>query len=964
MKRFAIAALALLTGCSGSLPLVPSSSSAPANARPADRAGAQSANRPKGHTKASFYMTIPRQRRNAPHALHPNTVSSETMSVGVKVNDQPEQIFGATKNSKNCSVIGVGLRCLMIVKNIPFGDDTFSIRTYSLPHGGGYTLDEETAPVHVTPSIVMITFTLGPVFSNANDGGPGSLRDAVAHANAGDTILYDGPQPATIVLASQIELTKNVNIYGPGVGSLIVTGNHATRLFSVDSGVTAVVGAMTMQNGKAEYGGAMLNEGSLTLFDVTLDSNQAHTTTARPRPYVQPRAPAPRLPVRPVVGWHRLHPGVPRPRNPRPVRPHHRHPHFSSGPGDGGAIYNDQGASLDLEGDTFVSNQVDDDYEGGAVFNTSTSTLLSNGSSFIGNSAAYGGAIESDGILNVKNSTFLSNTGWHGDGESGAWGYGGAIHTDGTATIASCDFENNVAGGGNGDDSYGYGGAVAVEEGTATISSSTFKSNVAGAPLASPNSYGYGGAVYNDSGSVVVLNDDQFLDNTAHGDDSSYGGAVASYYAVRGTGDTFGANHVVTNTDGYGGAIYADDDIKLSQSPLSSNDVTASYGSRTAAGGALYTDGTATLTNVSFSSNTATGGASSGTAYGGGAVLENSQNVLTNVSFAGNTATASGVEPFAEGGALLLDSTATITASTFESNSAIANGSSGLGYGGGIALEDITTIVRSTIEGNQATQYGGGIFTDETLTLKNSTLASNAVTHTYSTGMGGGGIFNDALLTVSGTTFSSNTVSSGGSGSGGGGLANDDTAVISNSTFSGNSSAIDGGGIYNYPGSTATFVNVTAYQNTATGLGGNIDNLSGATFNLQNSIVAGGTANTGMDIDNGGTLNSLDYNLIQATIAGGGFTKQSHDLYPAAAGPGLLALANNAGPTQTHADTTSSAGYAYIPLAFCTGATPAITADQRGKPRGPGGDGLCDIGAYENQTPYGGGGSAFRTIKR
>ena len=62
--------------------------------------------------------------------------------------------------------------------------------------------------------------------TNTNDSGPGSLRQALADANDGDTITF--AVTGTIVLTSGgLVIDKNVTISGPGADRLSIDGNQA-----------------------------------------------------------------------------------------------------------------------------------------------------------------------------------------------------------------------------------------------------------------------------------------------------------------------------------------------------------------------------------------------------------------------------------------------------------------------------------------------------------------------------------------------------------------------------------------------------------------------------------------------------------------------------------------------------------------------------------------------------------------
>src|SRR5262245_50462290 len=67
------------------------------------------------------------------------------------------------------------------------------------------------------------TFTV----QNLNDSGPGSLRAAITAANAhpnADLIKFANGLTGTIHLASQLSITEDLTINGPGAGSVTVNG--------------------------------------------------------------------------------------------------------------------------------------------------------------------------------------------------------------------------------------------------------------------------------------------------------------------------------------------------------------------------------------------------------------------------------------------------------------------------------------------------------------------------------------------------------------------------------------------------------------------------------------------------------------------------------------------------------------------------------------------------------------------
>ena len=84
--------------------------------------------------------------------------------------------------------------------------------------------------------------------TNTNDSGAGSLRAAVAAASSGDTIVFSLTTPATITLAHEIIVDKELVISGPGMAKLFISGGNSTRIFKVTAG-TLHISNMTLGNG-------------------------------------------------------------------------------------------------------------------------------------------------------------------------------------------------------------------------------------------------------------------------------------------------------------------------------------------------------------------------------------------------------------------------------------------------------------------------------------------------------------------------------------------------------------------------------------------------------------------------------------------------------------------------------------------------------------------------------------------
>jgi CSLREA domain-containing protein len=254
-----------------------------------------------------------------------------------------------------------------------------------------------------------------------------------------------------------------------------------------------------------------------------------------------------------------------------------------------------------------------------------------------------------------------------------------------------------------------------------------------------------------------------------------------------------------------------------------------------------------------------------------------------------------------------------------------------------------------------ATDCGGGVFNSGTLTLRR-------VAVTGSQADCGGGITSAVMgspptLTLIEVLVGGNATDEPTNGVGGGiTLESDTVAQLRNVTISGNTSHQGGGGVWQ-EGGTATLNNVTIADNAAdsdangSGDGGGIQ-VAGGTAAVSNTIIGDNddrsTGTNPRAPDCAGTLQSGGYNFIEnlagctvGGVAAGNITNKN---------PQLFALADNGGPTQTHAlRKGSDAVDAGNPAAPGSGPTACETTDQRGIPRPQGA--RCDIGSFERAQP-------------
>jgi hypothetical protein len=283
------------------------------------------------------------------------------------------------------------------------------------------------------------------------------------------------------------------------------------------------------------------------------------------------------------------------------------------------------------------------------------------------------------------------------------------------------------------------------------------------------------------------------------------------------------------------------------------------------------------------------------------------------------------------------------------------NGDGGVGglggWGGGVYSSGDVTVFDSEITGNSAGAGGRG---GNGGSGGSSGIAAGGAGGDGGPGGSGGGLeANTVNGEISQSTVSGNAAGTHGDGGAGGngtsqgaagdpggdgsgaGLNLNGVFFVRNSTISGNQTTLGlGGAIYN--GSDLFMNNVTIASNAAA-RGGGLINIGGQVV-VHNSILADNVASSDAP-DCLGTINSNGKNLIEDPEGCAGF--EEGDLTEV--DPQLLPLADNGGPTQTHAITKSSPAYnAAEQAAPGTISGSCLERDQRNKKRT-----ACDIGAYE-----------------
>lgn len=465
-----------------------------------------------------------------------------------------------------------------------------------------------------------------------------------------------------------------------------------------------------------------------------------------------------------------------------------------------------------------------------------------------------------------------------------------------------------------------------------------------------------GGSSTPGAGIMIRTDSNLTLDNVevSGNNNSGRGGGIYNYYATLTiqNGSVIGRSGA-PNTGCGGGGIFTEG---TASTITTLDNSTVSYNQSLAcAGGGFFVLSGAQLViqNGSVVSNNIGGDPTPIPApdhVGGGGIYGTASPIITitDSTISGNTVNCNGTVGCG-GGGLKGGSSVTITNSTFSNNTVNCNASTSCGGGGVYNIGATITVTDSTFSGNTASRDGGGFYNTNALTITNSTLSNNSA----STSGYGGGINNTsaASVTLTDSTLSNNSAWSGG------GINNDGTATISHSTFSTNQTVLSdstahGGAIANSATGTLSATNSTISGNLSGGIGGVI-NLG--TLTLVNATLSGNTANQGGGSNPGGLYNlgTLNYsNTIIANSTGvgecgntGTIGTNNNNLVEDGScsaalngDPNLGSLANNIGPTQTHALLSISS-----PAVDAGASCPAT--DQRGITRPQGS--ACDIGAYE-----------------
>ncbi len=324
------------------------------------------------------------------------------------------------------------------------------------------------------------------VVSNINDGGAGSLRQAIldANATAGADLIQIRAAGTVHLLSALPPVTEAVTLAGPGAGQFVVDGGDSVRVLDITAGGVTISG-LTIQRGSVTGAGAdgagIRSAGSLTLTHVALLSNTAQSRGG---------------------GLYATGALV--------VIDSLFQDNHSAG-GTGGALRSNAGANI--SGTAFLNNSSWGD--GGALFALGatwiTNTLFQANQCLAG--SCDGGALFGFPQTALANAEFIANTAQDQGGGAAlpgspvvtnslfrenraVFGIGGGLMTQGAATIQGTTFLSNTA--------RSDGGALSAS-GALTVTGSVFESN--------QSTLATGGALY--ASGPLAVRDSLFLRNAA-----------------------------------------------------------------------------------------------------------------------------------------------------------------------------------------------------------------------------------------------------------------------------------------------------------------------------------------------------------------------------------------------------------------------------------------------------------------
>jgi hypothetical protein len=401
----------------------------------------------------------------------------------------------------------------------------------------------------------------GFAVTNLRNMGPGSLRDAIDQANSrmgDDNIVFASKLKGPIKLKSPIEITDDVRIDGLGK-KIGITGKSKTQLFVIEgAGIDVDLISLKLKKGFGESGGALSIDdpgGTVTITNCLFTKNAAVGTKGSAASMDGGVASG---------GAIRIEAGTLIIRQSK----------ITGNRAIGGDGFTD---TRTVDGSPYTYEYAGGDAKGGAIdaaegtaVTISDSKLTKNSvvsGKGLGTSAALGGAITSEGMLEVRNSVVSKNSA-NGEGVAA----GGGVHSLGDGSFTNVTISSNSASTANGaKGTAAHGGGVFHGEGqTLTVVQSTITGNTAFAGNATNGAKGRNGARGMDGGNGY---------NGEPGEDGADGD-----YGYAG-GDADGGEDGEVGGDALGGGIFNAGTLTLQTSTISGNKAMAGDGGNGGNGG-------------------------------------------------------------------------------------------------------------------------------------------------------------------------------------------------------------------------------------------------------------------------------------------------------------------------------------------------------------------------------------------
>jgi CSLREA domain-containing protein len=431
-----------------------------------------------------------------------------------------------------------------------------------------------------------IAYAASFTVSNTSDTGPGSLRQAIAAANANGTEDIISFDPAIFSTSQTITLTSGelvvqtdismLTIIGPGRDLLTISGNNSSRVFNVHLGSKLRLQATTVKNGKLEgfsNGAGIYNEGVLSMDDCVLANNEAGMGNGG---------------------------GIFSEGDQASVTLNNS---MVTGNGGNGAGMEIHMGMLTITDSTITNNH---GINGTGILNAGGTATLSNvtvSHNTAGNGGGIGGGILTSGRLTGNNVTVADNSAENNAG-------GGGIYNEGELNLSFSRIERNTSL--NGD-----GGGLFTRNGHATLTNVSITNNSAcsscrGGGISnwqnssvldvtdstiSGNSSGSAGGVFNENGATTNLTRVTISNNVA----LNGGGLYVSSGAVNCNNTTI-SNNTASGAGGGGGAIVGSADFHLTNCTVAYN-ISSAGGAGGIHNGSGTATGTITLHNTIIADN-------------------------------------------------------------------------------------------------------------------------------------------------------------------------------------------------------------------------------------------------------------------------------------------------------------------------------------------------------------------------